>query len=149
PDDRPGRSAWHDDGGGRAMIDAQAAEQLDNPIWAALTTGNRALAEGGPLAWRFPSDIAPFAAIADRTNLSFAALAALAPPEDRIALATVDRLVPPAALTVERQAPLLQMILETPIATVQSGAEQVALGAPDVADMLDLTGRTHPGPFGP
>jgi predicted GNAT family acetyltransferase len=131
------------------MTDTQTSEQLDNPIWAALTTGNRTLAEGSSLAWRYPPDIAPFAAIADRTNLSFEALATLVPPEGRIALATVDRLVLPAALAVDRQAPIFQMILSTPIASVRLEAECVVLGAPDVADMLDLTGRTRPGPFSP
>jgi predicted GNAT family acetyltransferase len=129
--------------------DAQTTAQLDNPVWAALTSGNKALAEGGPLAWRYPPDIAPFAAIADGTALSFEALAMLVPPEGRIALATVDRLVPPPALAVDRQAPIIQMVLNTPIASVRSEPEHVVLGAPDVADMLDLTGRTRPGPFGP
>jgi predicted GNAT family acetyltransferase len=114
-----------------------------------LTTGNRALAEGGPLAKRYPPEIAPFAAIADRTARSFEALASLVPHEDRIALATVDRLVPPRALAVDRQAPIIQMVLNTPIARPRSEAEHVVLGAPDVADMLDLAGRTRPGPFGP
>jgi predicted GNAT family acetyltransferase len=128
--------------------DAETTEQLDNPIWAALTTGNKALAEGGPLAWRYPPDIAPFAAIADRTASSFEALAMLVPPEGRLALSTVDRLVPPPALAIDRQAPIMQMILNMPIASGRSVPEHVVLGAPDVADMLDLTGRTRPGPFG-
>ena len=33
---------------------------LDRPVWSALTTGDRRFAEGGPLALRFPPDIAPF-----------------------------------------------------------------------------------------
>jgi predicted GNAT family acetyltransferase len=131
------------------MTDAQTTEPLDNPVWAALTTGNRALAEGGPLAWRYPPDIAPFAAVADRAVASFEALATLVPPEGRIALATVDRLVPPPALAVDRQAPILQMVLDAPVARAWSEPEHVVLGTPDVADMLGLTGRTRPGPFGP
>jgi predicted GNAT family acetyltransferase len=131
------------------MMDLQTTEQLDNPVWAALTTGNRALAEGGPLAWRYPPDIAPFAAVADRTALSFEALATLVPPEGRIALATIDPLVSPSALVVDMQAPIIQMVLEAPIASARSEPEHVVLGAPDVPDMLDLTRRTRPGPFGP
>jgi hypothetical protein len=34
-------------------------ELLDHPIWAALTTKNRDLAEGGPLALRYLPDVAP------------------------------------------------------------------------------------------
>jgi predicted GNAT family acetyltransferase len=131
------------------MTDVKTTEQLDNPIWAALTTGNRALAEGGPLAWRYPPDIAPFAAISDRTAASFEALATLVRPHDRIALVTVDRLVPPPTLAVDRQATIVQMVLNAPIATARSEPEHIVLGAADVADMVDLTGRTRPGPFGP
>jgi predicted GNAT family acetyltransferase len=131
------------------MNDAEKADLLDNPIWAALTRGNRALAQGGPLAWRYPPEIAPFAAIADRTAVSFEALARLVPPEGQIALATIDRLVPPASLTIDVQTPLLQMVLDAPIASVRSQLEHVVLGSADVSDMLDLAGRTHPGPFGP
>ena len=32
---------------------------LDRPIWSALTSAQRALAEGGALAKRFPADMAP------------------------------------------------------------------------------------------
>lgn len=131
------------------MTKAQTPDPLDNPIWAALTTGNRALAEGGPLAWRYPPAIAPFAAIADRTPPSFEALVKLTPPESRVALATLDRLVPPPALAIDRQAPLLQMVLNAPAASLRPAPEHVVLGAADVADMLDLAGRTRPGPFGP
>jgi GNAT superfamily N-acetyltransferase len=131
------------------MTDAQTPEPLDNPIWAALTTGNRTLAEGGPLAWRYPPEIAPFAAIADRTGPSFEALATLVPPEGRIALATIDRPAPPPALVIDMQVPVLQMVLNVPIASVRPAPEHVVLGAPDVPDMLDLAGRTRPGPFGP
>jgi predicted GNAT family acetyltransferase len=46
------------------------------------------------------------------------------------------------------QAQIVQMVLNTPIASVRSEPRHVVLGAPDVADMLDLTGRTRPGPFG-
>jgi predicted GNAT family acetyltransferase len=114
-----------------------------------LTTKNRALADGGPLAWRYLPDVAPFGAIADRTAVSFEALSALVPPEGRIALATVDRPVPSAALAIAMQAPVIQMVLNAPIASMPSEPRHVVLGASDVADMLDLTSRTNPGPFGP
>jgi predicted GNAT family acetyltransferase len=122
---------------------------LDDPIWAALTTGNRVLAQGGPLAWRYPPEIAPFAAIANRTAPSFAALATLVPPEAQIALFTIDRLVPPASFAIAMQAPVVQMVLNAPIASMQLEADHIVLGTADVTDMLELTGRTRPGPFGP
>jgi len=131
------------------MTDTATTSRLDDPIWAALTTGNRILAQGGPLAWRYPPEIAPFGAIADRTASSFNALATLVPPEGLIALATVDPLVPPTSLAIAMQAPVIQMVLNAPIASVRTEPKHVLLGATDVADMLDLAGRTRPGPFGP
>jgi predicted GNAT family acetyltransferase len=133
------------------MMDAKTARLLDDPIWTALNMGNRALAEGGPLAWRFPPEVSPFAATADRTALSFKALATLVPPEGRIALTTIDRLARPAGLEIDVQAPVTQMVLNAPIARAKSEPQHVVLGAADVADvadMLDLTARTRLGPFG-
>jgi len=125
------------------------AAALDDPVWAALTTEHRGLAEGGPLAWRYPAEVAPFAAIADRTARSFAALARLLPAERQVALATADRLAPPAVLAVDKEQAVLQMILEKPLPAPRPGPEPLLLGAADVAEMLALAGRTRPGPFGP
>jgi ribosomal protein S18 acetylase RimI-like enzyme len=122
---------------------------LDNPIWLALTTGNRAFAEGGPLALRYPSAVAPFAAIADRSAAAFAELATLVPEGGRLALFTVDRLGPPDLLVVDMQAPIIQMVLDRPMVNPQPGPAHVELVEADGAAMLDLAGRTRPGPFGP
>jgi len=61
---------------------------------------------------RYPPEIAPLAAIANRTAPSFASLATIVPPEGRIALVTLDRLVPPASFAIDMQGPLIQMILD-------------------------------------
>ena len=55
---------------------------LDHPIWSALTTRQQALAEGDMLARRYPPVIGPFAAMADTSAESFAALGALMSPSD-------------------------------------------------------------------
>jgi predicted GNAT family acetyltransferase len=66
-----------------------------------------------------------------------------------LALATIDPLVPPAGLAIERQAPIIQMVLDAVIAQVGTEPHHIVLGAPDVAAMLELTRLTRPGPFGP
>jgi predicted GNAT family acetyltransferase len=130
------------------MDDPATVALLDDPVRAALTIGHRALALGSPPAWRYPPEVGPFAAVADGTAASFAALAALVPPGDRVALVTVDPLPPPPRLTIQRQAPILQMIKATPGARERGEPDAVPLGAEDVADMVDLADRTRPGPFG-
>ena len=131
------------------MMGAETAHLLDDPIWAALTTGNRHHAEGGPMAWRYPPEVAPFAAMADRSPEAFKALAAIVPAGGRLALGTLDKLVPSPILQIDMQAPLIQMILNVPVRGTPSGPEHVVLGSADVPDMIDLAERTHPGPFGP
>jgi hypothetical protein len=61
---------------------------LDHPVWTALTTRQAALAEGGARARRYPPAIAPFAATADTSPQSFAALHALMSPSDMAVLFT-------------------------------------------------------------
>lgn len=125
---------------------------LDTPVWTALTSDHRVLAEGGPLAIRYTPEVAPFAALAERTPAAFAALAALIPPDGWVMLHTPDVPVFPAGFVVHRQAPLLQMVLERPVAADGGDPltlDPLTLGPADVPEMLDLAGRTQPGPFGP
>jgi predicted GNAT family acetyltransferase len=122
---------------------------LDRPVWSALTTGDRRFAEGGPLALRFPPDIAPFGATADDSAEAFAALRDLLSPEGRIALVTVDKLKPYPGLEAMREAPVVQMIALEARPSPSHDLKPIVLGAADVPEMLDLATRTQPGPFGP
>jgi ribosomal protein S18 acetylase RimI-like enzyme len=123
-----------------------ADHPLDYPIWAALTTRQALLAEGGALARRFPSDIAPFAALKDNSPESFAALRALLPDgESRAVLFTPEPLSPPADFEVAMISTGEQMI-GTP-ADVPPSVPLVTLGAGDVPAMIELVELTKPGPF--
>ena len=124
----------------------RSAHPLDHPIWSALTTRQRAIAEGGALARRFPLAIAPFAATADASAESFAALRALASSSDRIVLFTPDPVASPDGFEVRAARPAQQMIgalseISTAVPSV------VALGADDVPAMIELAELTRPGPF--
>lgn len=127
---------------------AAATEALDDPVWAALTSGNRALAEGGPLAKRYPPDVSAFAATANRSPEALQALVDLVPPNGRLALVTGDKPAALPGLSIGMQAPVLQMILETAIDSTPPALDPIVLGRADIPEMLDLTGRTRPGPFG-
>ena len=71
-------------------LSRNANHPLDYPIWTALTTTQQALAEGDARARRFPTEITPFAATADMSPESFAALGALMSPQDIAVLFTPD-----------------------------------------------------------
>jgi ribosomal protein S18 acetylase RimI-like enzyme len=119
---------------------------LDHPIWNALTTRQQTLAEGGALARRYPPAIAPFAAMADMSAQSFAALGALMTGSDVVVLFTPDPVNAPAELKVLLAETGEQMI-GTPAESSIGRAEIITLGAEDAAAMVELTKLTNPGPF--
>lgn len=118
---------------------------LDRPIWSALTQNQAMLAEIDGPARRYPEDMARFAATADLSPASIAALAKLIPPHGAVALFEVADVPPPPDLAVMRRATVLQMVAGG--MEVASGPDFALLGDDDAADMAALVARTNPGPF--
>ena len=119
---------------------------LDRPIWSALTTRQRALAEGGALARRYPPDVTPFADMVDMSPRSFAALGELLAGSEIAVLFTPDAVVVPDGFKILLAETGAQMI-GVPAENAIGGVETVTLGAADVAEMIALTELTKPGPF--
>lgn len=119
---------------------------LDCPIWTALTTTQRTLAEGDARALRYPTQMTPFAAMPDMSEESFAALGALMSPEDIAVLFTPDAVNAPAGFKTALAETGEQMI-GTPVEASADGVDIVTLGAADVPEMIELTSLTKPGPF--
>lgn len=127
------------------MSDSDVA-LLDRPIWSALATSQRHLAEGGPRALRYPVDMTPFADMIDMSEDSFAALGDLLSPSQVAALFTPDPVDVPAGFKVVLAETGEQMI-GSPADSPLRDAEIVTLGAADVPAMMALTALTKPGPF--
>jgi hypothetical protein len=104
---------------------------LDYPIWGALTTRLRDIAEGDGLVWRYPVAIAPFAAVTDLSAASFAALHSLIAGSDRVALFTPEPVVPPDEFEVQMAKTCEQMVGSVPDARA-GGPEMVVVGPDDV-----------------
>jgi predicted GNAT family acetyltransferase len=119
---------------------------LDHPIWTALTTTQRALAEGDARARRYPTEMTPFADMPDLSAENFAALAAMMSPEDIAVLFTPEAVKAPAEFKVVLADTGEQMI-GTPVEAPTNGIDIVTLGADDVPAMMELTALTKPGPF--
>jgi ribosomal protein S18 acetylase RimI-like enzyme len=119
---------------------------LDRPIWSALTTSQKYLAEGGPRALRYPEDMTPFADILDMSAASFAALGDLMSGSQVAALFTPEPVIVPDGFKVVLAETGEQMI-GSPADSPLREAEIVTLGAADVPAMLALTTLTKPGPF--
>jgi ribosomal protein S18 acetylase RimI-like enzyme len=129
------------------MSDVELSHPLDHPIWSALTTRQRELAEGGAEARRYPTAIAPFADMVDLSANSFAALGALLSGSEIAVLFTPDPVTPPPEFKVLLAETGEQMI-GAPAAFSLPGVEIVTLGAADVPAMMALVELTKPGPFG-
>lgn len=119
---------------------------LDTLIWTALSTRQAPLAEGGPLALRFRTDIGPFAAAADRSTETIAALAALVPADGDISLLEPTPPAPPPGIELSMSALGLQMNAKAFSADRRSFSIE-ALGDGDAKEMLALATLTQPGPF--
>lgn len=119
---------------------------LDRPIWSALTTSQKHLAEGGPRALRYPVDMTPFADMVDMSRASFAALGNLLSGSQVAALFTPEPVDVPAGFKVVLAETGEQMI-GSPADSPLRDIEIVRLGAADVPAMLALTELTKPGPF--
>lgn len=119
---------------------------LDRPIWSALTTSQKHLAEGGPRALRYPVDVTPFADMADMSAASFAALGDLMSGSQVAVLFTPEPVVMPAGFKVVLAESGEQMI-GSPVDSPLRDAEIVTLSAADVPAMMALTALTKPGPF--
>ncbi|GAB4069124.1 GNAT family N-acetyltransferase [Ancylobacter sonchi] len=127
------------------------AHPLDRPVWAALTSRHAPLAEGGPLAKRFPADILPFAALRDDSPEAGHALMAMLAPGASVVLAEAEAVRLPAGLSPASVAEAVQMVADMPALArflpAEDGAGLVPLGPSDAAEMLELATLTRPGPF--
>nr|WP_249806416.1 GNAT family N-acetyltransferase [Bradyrhizobium sp. 1] len=119
---------------------------LDRPIWSALTTSQKYLAEGGARALRYPEDMTPFADMVDMSEASFAALGDLMSGSQVAALFTPEPVVVPDGFKVVLAETGEQMI-GSPVDSPLREGEIVTLGKADVPAMMALTTLTKPGPF--
>ena len=119
---------------------------LDNPAWASLTGPHRAFAESYGQALRYPVDVAPFAGVPDDVS-AWDDLRTLVGPGATVVVIGARR-EPPEPWAVEFSGDGVQLVATAAFET-RPLDDAVVLGDADGEDMLDLTGRTKPGPFLP
>ncbi|MCX4163494.1 MULTISPECIES: GNAT family N-acetyltransferase [Paraburkholderia] len=123
--------------------------ELDRPIWAALTTNQAHLGYGDALARRYHPDVAPFAAPASETPDAYEALRQLLLPQEQAALLhSAEPIDAIDGLQITPVGVIHQMIASHGEATHADNGDVIRLGNADAKDMLDLTQKTKPGPFG-
>jgi ribosomal protein S18 acetylase RimI-like enzyme len=119
--------------------------ELANPAWYALRGPHSVFAEGGPLAFRYPPDMAVFAALPDEpTAAAWDQLRGLVGPGGH-AFTPRDALEPPRGWEIVFSLAAIQMVATAVDGELDGGLER--LRSEDVPDMLALVKRAEPGPF--
>jgi predicted GNAT family acetyltransferase len=128
---------------------------LDNPVLASLYYSQDELGRCSEQAAVYHPDISPLAGLTGPLSPALRELAALVPKGSGVGVVTVEEALPERpewrALGVMR---LHQMVCEAPSPSPKAEAEAMAeaeefddLTTADVAEMLELTQLTDPGPF--
>ncbi len=129
------------------LLGPDDAYALDHAAWTSLTGPHARFAEVKGQAVRYPPDVSPFVAVApDADGEVFGDLLALVGHGRVVPLAGLTASLPPGWELADR-GDGVQMI----DAGLEAGesSEAVRLQDSDVPEMLDLAGRTRPGPFRP
>lgn len=121
---------------------------LDNPVWHALISGNKALAHGSDMAKVFAPDVSPIVGLAAYTPAHFEALYEIVSADRTIVIFSVDDLVIPDAWNVLLRLSGYQMIYTgSGLPAMQTDESIVPLTEAHIPQMLALTQLTNPGPF--
>jgi len=117
---------------------------LDNPVWHSLHGPHAHLARIHGRAAAYDAEVTQFVGIEGSGDADWADLRPLV-GAGRVGV-VVDREIPEGLRTM-MTVPCHQMVAET--WAPEADPDAVVLGPDDVPEMLDLTGRTKPGPFEP
>ena len=122
-------------------------ELLDNPIWHALTTNQKASGFGNDHARRYRPDVAPFVAIERATPEAEAGLLEIVDPGEKVGVLGV---APEFGKSwkVEREANILQMVFHGSI-SAEGDSDIQLLTEADIPAMVELTGLVYPAYFRP
>jgi GNAT superfamily N-acetyltransferase len=124
---------------------------LRNPVWHSLRTNHRHLAVYSGEACRYPTDVAPFVAVARNDDDALEHLRSLLTPQDSVYLIGDTPVDVPGVAVEARSLIVLQMIaperLPQPAVTADPTVKIIPLTAEDASDMVALTTLAFPGFF--
>lgn len=126
-----------------------ASAVLDNPIWHALQTGNRAMAAGNDMAQYIRRDAGAFAGMPHNSTGGLEQLREMIPQGEVVVLFTPGLIGVPEGWQVQLERKLLQMVHAGPLQPFASAHLIQPLSEEHIPEMLALTALTKPGPFLP
>ncbi|MFL5787526.1 MAG: GNAT family N-acetyltransferase [Flavisolibacter sp.] len=122
---------------------------LDNPIWNALTTGNKDFAFGNEKAKYIKRDVGLFAGMKNNSGKDFQELYIVSPPKSFLILFVPEEIQIPAGWHIELKKEILQMAYLKERKQIFDDTEIKNLGEEHIPAMQKLTKMTNPGPFLP
>lgn len=121
---------------------------LANIAWHTLTGAHARFATGDGAVRRYARGFSPIVGVADPDRPDFDAMRRLCDPGEHIYCGGMPVALP-AAWRVDAETTMHQFVWDAAPPDEVAGIQAVPLQPAHVARMLDLVGRTRPGPFGP
>ena len=123
------------------------ANLADNPVWAALSSYQGYFNQGGPALKYFPPDVSPFVGMEKWDREDIRVLMADLPADRAFSVMIAKEVQLPAELEMVFTCPLYQMECRGEPENPAGPIGICQLGNADLAQALELTGLTKPGPF--
>lgn len=123
------------------------AHVLDNPIYNALTSGNKHFAVGDGSSFYFQQDVAPFAGTKDNSAEEFSTLINNLPGDSVFVIFSRNEVDIPKELKVLRHFQMFQMVYDGDAPAEEINTVLSDLANEHIDEMLSLTKLTNPGPF--
>lgn len=121
--------------------------EMNNPIWAALTSAQAHFAIGGPVAKRYPAEVAPFIAVTEPTAAAADALAELVSPGEIVNIVSVTPKLD-QGWELLATGNIVQMVWRDDAPAPDEDTTGITpLTDADTPDMLGLTSLVFPGYF--
>ncbi|TKK65977.1 GNAT family N-acetyltransferase [Ilyomonas limi] len=121
---------------------------LDNPVWHALISGNKALALGTDTVKVFPKEISPIVGLQEYTTANFNILYDITSFDRTIVLFSAeDQVIPDSWRVLHRISGLQMVYAGSPLPELRDDEEIISLTDEHISQMLLLTKLTNPGPF--
>lgn len=120
---------------------------LNNPIWYALTTGNKKFARGTKSVKYIKRDVGFFAGMQRNSQKALHELHGLLPAGSKVILFTPKQITIPKNWNVKVERPLLQMVYPKKQTAIPDKTGISALRDNNIPAMIKLTHLTNPGPF--
>lgn len=120
---------------------------LTNPVFDALTSGDRGLSLGTVKVRFFDEEVSPFAGFDDSHERGFDELYELLPPRRKLLYATPRIIAQPKGWNLVHAVKGIQMVQQKTDVTF-TGPQPVRLTQENIDQMVGLAQLTRPGPFG-